>query len=116
MWAENTVGTKHASSPQVEVFSDACWRGPTTDVTPANWRYLYVLGPRAGDAGARVTLVSRVPTRWCLVLPVCRAAGVELKFNNLLLYRDEFACSVQRIQGRSGSPISAAVFLAGYLW
>jgi hypothetical protein len=114
-WARMTIGVNHASSPELQAFSNGCWRLPGQDSTPAVWNYMYALGPR-DEVMPRMTLVPASSLSKSSILSISRTTSIELHYNSLLTYQVELCCGIEEVKNGSDDLLSSAVFLTGYLW
>jgi hypothetical protein len=113
-WGGREIRAWHASSPEVLALVRHCWRSPIQDASPANWRYLYTLGPNKADSVTRISLVE--PKQVSGLFAVSRSIKIDALSGSLLVYESNLACSLDVLPHASQDLICATVFLAGHLW
>jgi hypothetical protein len=115
-WADGAIGIKHASSPQVQVFGESCWRQLSQDASPAQWRYMYTLGPKSGRSAVRLRLAKPAAKPMYAPFSFNNTTIIEPEFNCLIAYEASHLCGIDEAHIADGGPLSATVFLSGYLW
>jgi len=107
----------HASSPQVELYTAGCMRGLGCESTPARYRYVFVLGPRNGKSGVRITVSPSTSTRRFSFLPRFGwTHAIEACYGELIVHDAAHAFAVEPALCKSDSLLSATVLLSGHLW
>lgn len=115
-WAAKAIGARHASTPEIHVFTRDCWCEPYQDATPANWRYAFVLGPTSKSTNVKLSLLPHTPVGRFSFLRFSRTVEVDIRFGDFLAYEKELAYRISRLPRASEGPLRGTVLISGYLW
>lgn len=115
-WANKAIGARHASTPEIHVFTRKCWREPYQDATPANWRYAYVLGPTPKSTKVKLSLLPHTPGGRFSFLAFSRTIEADIRFGDFIAYEKALGYRINLSPGRSERPLGGIVLLSGYLW
>lgn len=111
-WAKDSLGARHASTPQIHLYHDGCHRALAPDASPTRWHYLYSL--TRGRSPAIRLLETNGQRKWFGII-LSQIANLQLGFNQLLVHGTNQAYGLDVPSG-AATPLEGAVLLHGYLW
>lgn len=112
-WGRETLGARHASTPQVHIYVEGCRRALAPDAPRTRRHYLYSL-TRSETAIVRLLEEDGFQKKWFRI-SVNRVANFQLRFNQFLVHETHQAYAIEGPQ-RAALPLEGMILLHGYLW
>ncbi len=111
-WGKEKLDARRASTPQIHIYVEGCWRELAPDAVRIQWHYLYSL-TRSVAPTVRL-LEEDGAKKKHFGISLNRIANLQLPFNHLLVHETSQAYALDGPK-RVTKPLEGTILLHGYL-